>query len=77
MRIKRVSESKEVFSNPQKTHKLDAHEIGVAPVALEFKRIKQSHKKLGIEKLGKSEYAIINLAETKGGLNIPRNQPAM
>lgn len=49
----------------------------VAPVALEFERIKQSYKKLGIERFGKNDYVFINLAETKRGLNIPYNQPAM
>lgn len=49
----------------------------VAPVALEFERIKNIYKRLGIRSFGKNDYVFVNLAETKRGLNIPYNQPAM
>ena len=49
----------------------------VAPVAIQFERIKDHYKKLGITEFGKDDFVFINLAKTKRGKNIPYEQPAM
>ena len=49
----------------------------VAPVGIQFDRIKAHYKKLGITEFGKDDYVFINLAKTKRGKNIPYEQPAM
>ena len=49
----------------------------VAPVGIQFERIKAHYKKLGITEFGKDDYVFINLAKTKRGKNIPYEQPAM
>jgi len=48
----------------------------VAPVAIQFERIKEHYKKLRIE-TQPDDYVFINLAKTKRGTNTPYNQPAM
>ena len=55
--------------------KLDAADI-VAPVAIQFERIKEHYKKLRIE-TQPEDYVFINLSKTKRGTNTPYNQPAM
>lgn len=49
----------------------------VAPVAIQFERIKEQYKKLGITEFGRQDYVFINLAKTKRGQNIPYEQAAM
>ena len=49
----------------------------VAPVAIQFERIRDHYKKLGITEFGKDDFVFINLAKTKRGKNIPYEQPAM
>ena len=49
----------------------------VAPVGIQFERLKEHYKKLGITEFGKDDYVFINLAKTKRGQNIPYEQPAM
>ena len=49
----------------------------VAPVGIQFDRIKAHYKKLGITEFGKDDYVFINLSKTKRGKNIPYEQPAM
>ena len=49
----------------------------VAPVGIQFERIKEHYKKLGITDFGKDDFVFINLAKTKRGKNIPYEQPAM
>lgn len=49
----------------------------VAPVAIQFERLKEHYKKLGITEFGREDYVFINLAKTKRGQNIPYQQPAM
>jgi len=49
----------------------------VAPVAIQFERIKEHYKKIGITEFGKDDFVFINLAKTKRGQNIPYQQPAM
>ena len=48
----------------------------VAPVAIQFERIKEHYKKLRIE-INPEDYVFINLSKTKRGTNTPYNQPAM
>lgn len=48
----------------------------VAPVAIQFERIKEHYKKLRIE-INPKDYVFINLSKTKRGTNTPYNQPAM
>ena len=48
----------------------------VAPVAIQFERIRDHYKKAGIE-VGRDDYVFINLSKTKRGTNTPYNQPAM
>jgi hypothetical protein len=49
----------------------------VAPVGMQFERLKEHYKKLGITEFGREDYVFINLAKTKRGQNIPYQQPAM
>ena len=49
----------------------------VAPVGMQFERLKEHYKKLGITEFGRDDYVFINLAKTKRGQNIPYQQPAM
>tara|TARA_Y100000004_G_scaffold69673_1_gene78234 strand:- start:948 stop:2549 length:1602 start_codon:yes stop_codon:yes gene_type:complete len=48
----------------------------VAPVAIQFERIREHYKKANIE-INKDDFVFINLAKTKRGKNIPYQQPAM
>ena len=48
----------------------------VAPVAIQFERIREHYKKAHIE-INKDDFVFINLAKTKRGKNIPYQQPAM
>ena len=48
----------------------------VAPVAIQFERIRDHYKKAHIE-INKDDFVFINLAKTKRGKNIPYQQPAM
>jgi len=48
----------------------------VAPVAIQFERIREHYKKAGIE-VDRDDYVFINLSKTKRGTNTPYNQPAM
>ena len=48
----------------------------VAPVAIQFERIRDHYKKAHIE-INKDDFVFINLAKTKRGMNIPYQQPAM
>ena len=48
----------------------------VAPVAIQFERIREHYKKLRIE-INPEDYVFINLSKTKRGTNTPYNQPAM
>jgi len=49
----------------------------VAPVGVQFERLKEHYKKLGITEFGREDYVFINLSKTKRGKNIPYEQPAM
>ena len=49
----------------------------VAPVAMQFERLKEHYKKLGITEFGREDFVFINLAKTKRGKNIPYQQPAI
>lgn len=49
----------------------------VAPIAMQFERLKAHYNKLGITEFGREDYVFINLAKTKRGHNIPYQQPAM
>ena len=44
---------------------------------MQFERLKEHYKKLGITEFGREDYVFINLAKTKRGQNIPYQQPAM
>lgn len=48
----------------------------VAPVAIQFERIREHYKKAHIE-INRDDYVFINLSKTKRGTNTPYNQPAM
>ena len=48
----------------------------VAPVAIQFERVREHYKKLRIE-INPEDYVFINLSKTKRGTNTPYNQPAM
>ena len=48
----------------------------VAPVAIQFERIREHYKKAHIE-INRDDFVFINLAKTKRGQNIPYQQPAM
>ena len=48
----------------------------VAPVAVQFERIREHYKNAHIE-INNDDYVFINLSKTKRGTNTPYNQPAM
>jgi len=62
---------------PEWNAKTGASREVVAPVGIQFERIKEHYKKLGITEFGREDYVFINLAKTKRGKNIPYAQPAM
>jgi len=62
---------------PAENSKTGRSRTCVAPVAFEFKRIKEHYKKLGITRFSREDFVFINLANTKRGTNTPYDQPAM
>ena len=48
----------------------------VAPVAIQFERIREHYKKARIE-INNDDFVFINLTKTKRGTNTPYQQPAM
>jgi integrase len=62
---------------PAENSKTGKSRTCVAPVAVEFNRIKELYRKIGIDHFGREDYVFINLANTKRGSNIPYDQPAM
>lgn len=61
---------------PAENSKTGRGRMCVAPVAIQFERIREHYKKAGIE-IGRDDYVFINLSKTKRGTNTPYNQPAM
>lgn len=61
---------------PAENSKTGRGRMCVAPVAIQFERIREHYKKAGIE-VGRDDYVFINLSKTKRGTNTPYNQPAM
>jgi len=61
---------------PAENAKTGRGRMCVAPVAIQFERIREHYKKAGIE-VGRDDYVFINLSKTKRGTNTPYNQPAM
>jgi len=61
---------------PAENAKTGRGRMCVAPVAIQFERIREHYKKAGIQ-IDANDYVFINLSKTKRGTNTPYNQPAM